>query len=219
MSNPTPSMIRVWDLPVRLFHWSLVSLLIAAWVTAENHMMEAHQWIGFSILTLVLFRIGWGLWGSETARFSHFLKGPSAIAAHLKSFFKGPYSPHLGHNPVGGLSIILLLAVMLGQGTMGLFTDDDIFFQGPLRHLVDDSTAQQITSLHHDGLNVILPVVGLHIFAVALYGFWRKDNLLGPMVTGYRSFAAQEPKQAGGARALLTLAGAAGIVYAVVTFI
>ena len=117
--------IRLWDLPVRLFHWALVALIVCAWWTAENHLISWHRLTGYAILTLVLFRIVWGFLGSTTARFSHFLRGPGAVGAYVGGHMFRRGSPgHAGHNPLGGWSVVGMLGLLLLQVLLGFFSVD-----------------------------------------------------------------------------------------------
>ncbi len=177
--------ITVWDLPLRLFHWLLVVGVFAAWYTVENNMLDEHVQVGIALFSLMVFRLLWGFFGSETARFSHFLKSPAAAIATLKSLFvKSDEAPQMGHNPLGGYVVILMLLAVLAQATMGLFANDDIFTEGPLYHLVGKDTSDAISWYHIRFFNVILGLVALHLLAIAFYQFYKKLNLTKPMITG-----------------------------------
>ena len=183
--------IEVWDLPVRLFHWALVLLLIGLYVSYRMGEMTWHGWMGQAVLVLVVFRLAWGVVGSEFARFSDFVRGPGAVWAYLRSFGRGmPDRP--GHNPLGGWSVLAMLLVLLVQATLGLFANDDIFFDGPLRHLVSDSLSAQLTSLHRLNFYVILALVAVHVGAVLFYWLALGKNLIVPVLTGRGSFPEAE---------------------------
>ncbi len=176
-----PARARVWDLPIRIFHWSIVLLIPFQWWTAENDRMELHLVGGQIMLGLILFRLLWGLVGSETARFSHFLKGPGAILAYLK----GKNGRRIGHNPLGGWSaaaMLLLLAVQLGLGLFAL--DEEAIYGGPLSGLITYDLAVEIAELHDDLFKILLGFIGLHLAAITFYLVVRRDNLVRPMVTG-----------------------------------
>ena len=176
MQRPTHP--PIWDLPVRLFHWSLLPLVVTAWVSAEEGYMDVHAWCGYTVLTLVSCRILWGLVGSQNARFTTFVRGPRAIIAYLRgSEWSGE-----GHNPVGGWSVLLMLGLLLSQGMSGLFNADDISFSGPLAHLAGDF-ADGVYEWHEFNFNLLLAMVGVHIIAVLAY-LRRGKNLILPMVTG-----------------------------------
>jgi cytochrome b len=173
--------IRVWDAPTRLFHWSIVALMFLSWLSADQGYMTVHLWSGLTLLALLLFRLGWGLIGSTTARFSNFLHPPRRVIAYLKS---GGSLPHAGHNPAGGLMVMALLAVLLAQILTGLFGNDGLKFAGPLALLVSDDASDQLTRIHGIIFNIILVLVWLHVAAIGFYHFVKGDNLVAPMVSG-----------------------------------
>ena len=209
--------IRVWDLPTRTFHWSLVVLVIVSWITANigGNMMQYHLWSGYAILSLVVFRLLWGVVGSETSRFSHFVRGLRAVMAYTRAFLKPEYRPSLGHNPLGGWSVIALLLALLLQTGTGLFSNDDILTEGPLYHLVSKESSDFLSTLHGISFNVLLILVAIHVLAIILYRVLHRVNLLKPMLTGSKQVTQGTPalKQSSGWLALL----AAGIVYLLVT--
>ncbi len=182
-TDPTAAedLIRVWDAPTRLFHWSIVALVFLSWLSADQGYMTVHLWSGLTLLALLLFRLGWGLMGSTTARFSDFLHPPRKVIAYLKS---GGGLLHAGHNPAGGLMVMALLAVLLAQVLTGLFGNDGLKFAGPLALLVSDDVSDQLTRIHGIIFNIILVLVWLHVVAVGFYHFVKGDNLVAPMVSG-----------------------------------
>lgn len=189
MEAATGSTIRLWDLPVRLVHWAFVLLLPALWWTGENGELELHRTVGYVMLALVVFRAVWGFAGSATARFSGFVKGPRTVFAYLRGALDGPT---LGHNPVGAISVLLLLGLLGAQIAAGLFAQDvDGLESGPLTYLVSYDTADTARGIHHLLFNVILGVVTLHVAAIAYYLFVKRDNLIRPMVTGRKEVAAE----------------------------
>ena len=170
---------RVWDLPVRLVHWLLAALIAFSWWSVHHHHTDWHIWSGCAILTLLLFRILWGFVGSSTARFSGFVRGPSAVAAYWRGRWNG-----IGHNPVGALSVIALLAAVAVQVGLGLVSEDeDGIFMGPLAGLVSTETSDKARDLHELWFNVILALVALHLLAIAYYRL-RGRKLTLPMITG-----------------------------------
>lgn len=211
--------VKVWDLAVRLFHWSLVGLLAAAWATNELGSMDWHARVGYAILTLVLFRLGWGIVGSTHARFASFLRGPGTVVGYARDFFGRRAAPMLGHNPLGGWMVLALLLALLAQGSLGLFATDDIFFEGPLNHLVGSKTATTLTGLHKLLFNVILAMVALHVLGVVAHLVIERDNLVRPMITGIKHIAQPAEDARGGSLILaaVLLLAAAGLVWAVVT--
>ena len=198
IKTPTPQMARVWDLPVRLFHWTLVILIVVSVTTGKigGNWLAWHFYSGYLILALVLFRIVWGLIGSDTARFAGFVRGPSQIFAYARSMLGGPPQFHAGHNPLGGLVIVLMLILLLTQATTGLFVDDDIATRGPLADKVADATVALMTRIHRININVLLACVGIHIAAALFYLFVKKDNLIVPMFTGIKTLPAGHPEPA-----------------------
>ncbi len=178
MSTP----VRVWDLPTRLFHWALAICVVLGivFVKIGGNAIQWHAYCGYTALALILFRVIWGFVGSWHARFANFIPSPSKLIA----FLRGQVDDGLGHNPLGALSVIALLIVVLIQALTGLFTDDDIFFQGPFARYVSNSTVALFTSIHRFNQYLIFVLVGLHIAAISYYYFVKRENLVGPMVTG-----------------------------------
>ena len=224
MNTPTEfgtKKIRLWDWPIRLFHWAVVALFIVSWISAEvgGNAMQYHFWSGYTVLGLVLFRVLWGWVGSETARFVHFLRGPGAVIAYARAWFKSGYRATYGHNPLGGWSVAALLLTLAFQTVTGLFSNDDIANEGPLYHLVSKDTSDLISTLHAGSFNILLALVALHIVAIVIYRVKHRENLLMPMLTGDKVVdeSAPEPKQGSMKVALiLALAVTAG-VYVLVT--
>ncbi len=179
--------VRVWDLPVRLFHWALALLVTVSVITQKigGNAMEWHFRAGYAVLALIAFRILWGLFGSRYARFSSFLHHPSRIVEYLRGgadAFRGKY---LGHNPLGGLSVLALLGVVLAQVITGLYANDDIANEGPLVKFISKELSDRITSIHKDVTSTLIYVlIALHVAAVAFYYFRKKQNLVKPMITG-----------------------------------
>lgn len=173
---------RVWDLPTRLFHWALVLLVALSWWTAETGRDNLHLWFGYGVLFLLFFRILWGFLGSSTARFSAFVRGPGAVVEYVRNRFRWPLA---GHAPLGALSVLALLGLMLVQVGTGLFAiDEDGLFPGPLAHLVGVGASDSMTEFHEELFDWLLILIGLHIIAILLYRLALGRNLLGPMITG-----------------------------------
>jgi cytochrome b len=181
--------IKLWDLPVRLVHWAFVVLLPWLWWTAKNGDIETHLKLGMVMLILVVFRILWGLLGSSSARFGSFVRGPVTVARYLRGLFGKEGEPIVGHNPLGGLSVVALLLLLAAQVGFGLVAQDtDGLYSGPLNSLVDYDTAEAARGWHELGFNVILAVVALHVLAIVFYLAVKRDNLLGPMITGRKRY-------------------------------
>lgn len=195
--------VRVWDLPVRLFHWLLAAALIASLVSGlkGGNFMAWHGRLGILIAGLLGFRLAWGLTGSTYSRFTSFVHGPAAIRAYLRGDWRG-----LGHNPLGALSVLGMLTVIGLQTAGGLFANDDIAFQGPLYRLVSKDTSDWIAGLHRKGFWLVLLLVGLHLTAIAYYLKVKKDKLIRPMLTGDKEVtdsSRHKPASGGGPLALL----------------
>jgi len=191
-SNDTSAAIHVWDWPVRLTHWLFVFCIALSWWTAEENVMDWHRYSGYTLLGLLVFRIYWGFAGSSTARFSQFLRGPSGILAYLREARETHRDA--GHNPLGGWSVAVMLALMLAQVVIGLFVSDvDGIESGPLSHLVSFGASRTLADIHEVLFNVILTFIGLHIAAILFYLLVRKDNLIVAMLTGRRRDASVKP--------------------------
>ncbi|KCZ47796.1 MULTISPECIES: cytochrome b/b6 domain-containing protein [unclassified Hyphomonas] len=180
--------ILVWDGALRLFHWSVVLLVAAMWWTAENGVMDWHRRMGMILVGLLAFRIVWGLIGPQTARFGSWRIGPAAILGYIRNLRSGVHKPSFGHNPMGTLSVIAILAALFVQVGTGLFAVDvDGLESGPLASLVSFEAGRQAAEIHEISFNVLLALIGLHVAAIVTYLFFFKDNLVRPMVTGRRA--------------------------------
>jgi len=166
------SKIKVWDLPIRVFHWSLVGAVLAAYITGEigGNLSNWHGRIGASIFGLLVFRLTWGFIGTTHARFTNFFPSPVKVIAYLKGEWQG-----IGHNPLGALSILAVLGILAFLTITGLFANDDIGFQGPLFNLVDKSLSDWLTSLHEVSFKILLVLIALHLGAIAFYFFSKKQ--------------------------------------------
>ncbi len=181
--------IRVWDLPVRLFHWLLTLSILGLFITVQlgSEWMEWHKRLGYVALGLVLFRVVWGFVGSHHARFATFVRKPSTVIAYAKSLRAGGAKQFLGHNPLGALSVIALLACVGFQAVSGLFANDDIDFQGPYASMVSKAWSNRLTGLHKLNSDLLLILLGLHLAAIAYYVFFKRENLLKAIVTGEKT--------------------------------
>jgi cytochrome b len=186
-SAPTPQtrVVRVWDVPVRFVHWLIVVLLAVSWWTAETGRMEWHQYSGFTMLALLVFRVYWGFFGSSTARFANFVRGPRVIATYVK----GRWAAMPGHNPLGALSVVALFSLLLAQVALGLFAVDvDGIESGPLSIYVSFDAGRVAAKWHHTVFDILLWLVALHVVAVFYYVFIKKENLVGAMISGKRTY-------------------------------
>lgn len=176
---------RIWDIATRLWHWLIVLAIPTMWWTAENNMLSIHFTIGTVLVGFLVFRISWGIWGSTTSRFAHFITGPGALISYLGKLKAPNYKPHFGHNPMGGLSVVAILLALCVQLGTGLFSaDTDGLHSGPLNRFVSYELAEQITEIHELSFNILVGLIALHIGAVLFYLIGKKTNLIRPMVTG-----------------------------------
>ncbi len=176
------TIIRVWDLPIRLFHWLLVLCIAGSFVTINlgDEFIQWHAYFGYSILTLLIFRIVWGFVGSKHARFLSFIPSKQAIFDYLQG-----RSPRvLGHNPIGALSVFALLFVLSVQVFTGLFVDDEVSFKGPLEKYVSGSVASFFSEIHEGNQVVILTLIAIHIAAIIFYKKFKGEDLIKPMISG-----------------------------------
>lgn len=181
-----PRRVLVWDLPTRTFHWLLVLLVVVSFATGTlgGTAMQYHEWSGVAILGLVLFRVLWGVWGGTPSRFGTFVRGPRKVLTYARALLGKGHEPYLGHNPMGGWSILAMLTVLSIQAGTGLFANDDIFTEGPLFHLVGKATSDWLTRIHRVNQNILIALVVLHLAAICFYWVVKRENLVLPMITG-----------------------------------
>ena len=215
--------IRVWDLPTRIFHWALVTFIIGLVATGliGGNAMTWHMRFGFAVLSLLLFRIVWGLIGGHWSRFASFIYAPGTVLAYLKGAGKAEHS--VGHNPLGAASVFAMLLFLLAQVGSGLVSDDDIATSGPLSKFVSNAIVSSATSYHKNvGKYVLLVLVVLHIAAIVFYLMKKKENLVAPMIHGDKTLAQPLPASRDDARsrilAAFVFAACAGLVATGVTF-
>jgi cytochrome b len=210
--------VKVWDPWVRLFHWSIVILIGVSYASIQAGNMQLHYLSGYAVLSLVLFRIAWGLVGSDTARFGRFLRSPVAALRHLAEFPRPDPDREVGHNAAGGWMVLVLIGLLLAQTLTGLFADTGYGDYGPLAKAVASETSDRLTGLHHAIFDGILIAVALHVTAVASYALLKGHDLVRPMVTGRKSLPAEvaAPRMAP-ARLAAALLGAAVLVVFVVS--
>ncbi len=203
--------VEVWDLPTRLFHWLVVALVAAAYLSWRLNWMDCHAWFGEALLALVLWRLLWGFFGSDTARFGHFLASPRAAWHHLAQLRRREADREPGHNPAGGWMVLVLLALLFGETLTGIYVGNDVADEGPLTELTPASIANLITALHRLLWQALVAAVVLHLLAIFIYFAVKRHNLLLPMVTGRKRLPAgvPRPRMASMARALAALLCAA----------
>jgi cytochrome b len=213
--------VKVWDGWIRLWHWSIVFLIPFSYLTARAHRMDWHQWSGYALLTLVSFRIIWGLVGSEPARFVTFLRSPVAAVRHLARVRRetGP-DRELTHNPAGGWMVVLLIPLLLAQAVSGLFVYDQIFTYGPLARQVGAELQDWATWLHIRIINAIGAVIVVHILAIIWYRLFPGHDLVQAMMIGTKPMPAgtRQPRMAPVALGVAVFTLCAGVVLYIRSF-
>jgi cytochrome b len=217
MDMQATARVKVWDGWVRLVHWSIVVLMAVSYWSIQAGKMQIHYWSGYTVLTLVLFRIAWGLVGSDTARFGRFLRSPLAALDHLRHFPRREPDTEIGHNAAGGWMVLVLLALLLAQPATGLFSDSGYGDYGPLAKTVSGDTSDWLTGWHHRIFNLILLAAGLHIAAVLAYALVKRHDLVRPMVLGTKKLPAdaRAPRLGSPLLAAALLGTAALVVYGI----
>ncbi len=207
----------IWDLPLRIFHWGLVALVSYAWISVEIlENLDHHFYSGYGILALLIFRVIWGFVGPEHARFRSFIKSPS----HLIKYLRGNTPESGGHNPLGALSVISMLLVLLVQAVSGLFSDDEYYYFGPLTSLVSSETVGIMSNFHHLNSNIIWTLIAIHLLAIIFYELVKKQRLIMAMITGYKWDETNRFKKIVNSkigRALVAMAVATAMVYGIVS--
>lgn len=217
MSEATAQAARLplWDLPTRIVHWLLVVLVLVCWFTG-GEQMQIHRWSGYGVLALLVFRLWWGVAGGSTARFASFLKGPKATAAYMKTVGGREPTHSAGHNPLGAWSVVAMILVMLTQVGLGLFASDiDGLESGPLSYMVDFDASRVAAELHETSFRVLQALVALHILAVLYYWVWKRQNLIGAMITGKARIQGPALKGAAVWSYLVGIALAVGVAWAI----
>ena len=209
MTNATRDVL-IWDVPIRLFHWLLVALVAAAYATFRLNWMNWHERTGDALLALLLFRLLWGIFGSDTARFSRFLTSPRTAVEHLRKAFHPEPDRQPGHNPAGGWVVVFLLGLLFAETLTGLYVANDIADVGPFTDIVPAALANAIEAAHAIVWKFLLAAIVLHVLAIAGYAWVKRQNLLRPMITGTKVLPAgvSPPRMAGPARAIAVLAAA-----------
>ena len=177
--------VRIWDLPTRGFHILLALCVVGLITTGELGLMPLHFLLGYAVLTLVLFRLVWGFLGGHWSRFVNFVPTPANLIEHLKAM-RSERAPHsIGHNPLGALSVLGMLSLLLLQVFSGLMSDDEISNTGPWVALVSSEVVSVATEYHSDiGKVLLILLIGLHICTVVYYKRIKHEDLITPMVTG-----------------------------------
>jgi cytochrome b len=180
--------VLAWDGPTRLFHWALVILVACAWISKKygDVLLVWHTWNGYAILTLLIWRLAWGVVGGTTSRFGAFLAWPWTAVKWGLDFARGASKPYLGHNPVFGWVVVGFLVLLAAQATTGLFASDDIAAEGPLSRRASGWWVGFLTTWHHRTFDLILILIALHLLANLAHLLWKRENLNPPMIHGMK---------------------------------
>jgi cytochrome b len=193
----TPQTVRIWDLPTRLFHW-LLMLSVAGLITTGELAGEAmflHFWFGYAVLTLVLFRLVWGVVGGHWSRFVNFIPRPAELKAYLLAIRHKQSTLHAGHNPLGALSIVLMLLLLFAQVFTGFMSDDEIATAGPWVALVPNSWVALATQYHGDfGKIFLIVLIVVHVATVLYYKRVKNSDLITPMLNGNKELPSDTPQ-------------------------
>lgn len=189
-ARPSAVRARLWDAPTRIVHWALVVLIGLAWWTERTGQMDWHRRAGYAVLGLLVFRLVWGVVGSRSARFASFVRGPAATLAYLRSLPSRRHAETPGHNPLGALSVLAILATLAVQVVSGLFAVDvDGIESGPLSDRVSFDLGRAFARAHHLSFSVLEGLIVLHLAAVVFYAVYKRADLVRPMLTGRARFA------------------------------
>lgn len=189
MAGSAPETVKLWDPLLRGFHWLLAVFVVAAWGLGQFGplVMTLHFWCGYMIIALLAFRLVWGFVGPPSARFASFLRGPKETLAYIRTLPAREPSHWRGHNPLGALSVVAMIAALVAQVATGLVSDPEDFINtGPFASSVSGATATKAVGWHHLGGTVILILVLLHLAVILFYRFWKREDLVKPMVTGWK---------------------------------
>jgi cytochrome b len=209
---------RVWDAPTRLFHWAIVVLVCASWVTQYEGWLDQHLLCGYTMFALLLFRLIWGIIGSDTARFGRFLKSPAAAFRHLARLRRRDPDTEVGHNAAGGWMVVVMLVLLCVQVGTGLCANDQVSVEGPLAHVVGSDNSDWLSHIHAVNFCLIEAVIALHLLAILTYRVLCKQRLVWPMITGSKPLpdTLPAPRMASPVKAFAALCVSAGLVAFVV---
>lgn len=222
MNDESSRPVRVWDLPTRLFHWALALAVVGLVISGHvgGNALVWHMRLGLAVLALLLFRLVWGLVGGRWSRFASFVYAPASVLRYLRGQARPGDHFEVGHNPLGALSVLALLALLAVQVASGLVADDEIATTGPLNRFVASATGLAATAWHKGpGQWLLIALVALHVAAIALYRR-RGKNLVTPMLTGDKPLPPSVPASADSqatrllALAVVALAAAAAVAVA-----
>ena len=164
--TPQNAPIKVWDFPIRIFHWGLVTAIVTSWVSIKTDNIETHVISGACILGLLIFRLLWGIWGASTAQFHRFIPSPRTLLNYLRS---DAAELRIGHSPIAALSVVAMLVVLSIQVLTGLVADDDVYTTGPLVAFVESDFSEWATGMHSTNSDILLGLMALHLVAILFY--------------------------------------------------
>ena len=181
---------RVWDIPTRLFHWALVGTVATGLYLGEYRdfsTINLHFYFGYATAGLLAFRVLWGFIGPQPSRLKSLFPSPKTLISYLAKIGRRQPSGVAGHNPLGGLSVLAMIGALIVQIVTGLFAEDDgLFSEGPLSEYISDSTVLTMNSIHYITSRVIIGLIAIHIAAILFYMFWKRENLIKPMISGWK---------------------------------
>ena len=181
---------KIWDLPTRLFHWLLAASVMLGWYLGEYRTfsnIDWHMYLGQVTGWLLAFRLYWGFYGPPNAQFKNIVPTRADLFSYFKRITSRTPSGIKGHNPVGGLSVVALLIVLSIQVMSGFFAEDDgLFASGPMSKYIDDSWVLFVNQIHYQSSRIILILIILHFAAIAFYHLWKRENLISPMISGWK---------------------------------
>jgi cytochrome b len=209
--------VKVWDIYIRLFHWTLVVLVATSMISVRLSEMDVHVTSGILVMGLLVFRVLWGFFGSTTAQFHRFVRGPKTLWAYLRGTNSRHTSAIIGHSPLAALSVLAMLICLAIQVGTGLFADDDIYVTGPLRKFVSSEFSATATGLHGLNADILLALIAFHVLAILAYLLLQKRNLTGAMITGRRNLPADLAARATAMKARHPLLAMAAIGAAMAT--
>lgn len=187
---PVVETVRLWDPLLRLFHWALAFCVVFAWGLGMfgPDVMTLHFIVGYAVAGLLAFRLVWAVFGPRPARFASFVYGPAAILRYLRDVGARRPSGWRGHNPLGGLYILVLLSALAAQVLTGLLADpEDYINVGPLAGLVPPAVSRMALFWHDAIATALLGLVVLHLAAIGFYRVWKREDLIRPMITGWKT--------------------------------
>lgn len=185
--NKTKAPIKLWDTPIRVWHFAIIILLIGLWGSAKFNAFSIHRALGILMMSALCFRLYWGIVGGSSSRFSHFIKGPKTIFSYVKSsrLKEKSNAMQAGHNPIGGWSVLAMLTALILQSISGLFSVDiDGLNSGPMARLVSFDVGRVIAKIHAISFHFVIGFIILHIAAIGFYLIVKKTNLITAMITG-----------------------------------